>query len=331
MTERIGLAFGGETHARQMVEFARRAEARGFEAVWVAETRLTRDGVAPCAAIAACTSRIKVGTGILNAYTRSAVLLAVTFASLDELAGGRLLMGLGAGSALILAQQGVRYHRPLTRLRETIEVLRPLLRGERVTFTGETIRIAGAQLEAPASRRIPLYLGVTGPRALELAGEIADGVLLNDFMPAAYVERALAHLEAGARRSGRRLADIDVAAGLATSVDGDGRRARDLMRPQVALYLSLFPDIAQQTGLPSELIVEVRAAFHSQGLEAASAWIDDGVLAELTAAGNPAECREKIAAYRALGVQMPVLSALAPGLALAIDTLGPVPPAAPNG
>src|SRR3712207_3934852 len=112
-----------------MVALSQRAEAAGFDSVWMAETRLTRDGVVPVAAIAAATDRIRVGTGILPVYTRNPVTLALTFVSLEELAPGRILMGLGTGSPLVLAPQGIPFDRPLTRLREYCDVIPRLIRG----------------------------------------------------------------------------------------------------------------------------------------------------------------------------------------------------------
>src|SRR5205085_1255285 len=131
---------------------------------------------------------------------------------------------LGTGSPLVLAPQGHPFDKPLTRLREYVEVIRPLLRGEQVTYSGETVSLDGARIEDLLSEAgaiespgaaLPLYLGVTGPRALELAGEVADGVLLNVALPTAYVERALEAIERGARRAGRSLADVDVAMAIA--------------------------------------------------------------------------------------------------------------------
>ena len=126
------------------------AETRGFESVWVAETRLTRDGITPCAAIAMATTRLKIAMAIVNVYTRKAVLTAVSFVSLDEVSQGRIIMGLGTGSPLVLKPQGVAFHKPLTRLRETIDVVQ----GEVVTFAGETIQVTEAKLEIPHSAAI---------------------------------------------------------------------------------------------------------------------------------------------------------------------------------
>ena len=322
---RIGVGLLGAPAVPQMVELAQLAEARGFESVWVAETRMTRDGIAPCAAIAMGTSRIKIGTGIINVYTRGAVLIGVSFVGLDEISGGRIIMGLGAGSPLVLLPQGVAFDKPLTRLRETIDVVQPLLRGEKVTFEGETIQVQGAQLEVkPPRDHIPLYLGVTGPRALELAGEKGDGVMLNAFLPTAYVERALQRVDAGARRAGKTLDDVDVAGAVVVSVDEDAGMARDRARAFIALYLSLFPNIAQETGLPDDLVARTREAFTQGGQAAAAEHVDDSVVDYLTASGTPEECHRRIEAYRAAGLQLPILFPLDPNVRLSIETMGPM-------
>jgi 5,10-methylenetetrahydromethanopterin reductase len=267
---------------------------------------------------------VTVGTGIVNVYTRGAALTAISFLSLNEIAPGRIIMGLGAGSPLVLKPQGVAFHKPLTRLRETIDVVQALLRGERVAFAGETISVDGAQLEVtPASERIPLYLGVTGPKALELAGEKADGVMLNCFLPTRYVPRALSRIELGARRAARALRDLDITGGVVVSVDDDPTLARDRSRRFIGLYLSLFPNLARETELPDDLIQAARSAFGKGGAEAAAAHIDDRVVDYLTASGTPADCRRKIDEYRAAGLQMPILFPLEPNVRMSIDTLGP--------
>ena len=236
---RLGLAFAGAPAVPEMVRLARRAEQQGFDSVWMAETRMTRDAIAPVAAMAAATERIKVGTGIVNVYTRGPVVIAVSFVTLEEIAPGRILMGLGAGSPLVLAPQGVAFEKPLTRLREYAEVVPRLVRGEEITYAGETIRLDGARIEdilssdggaASPAGRLPLYLGVTGVRATELAGEVADGVLMNVCLPTAYVETRLELLERGARRAGRSLDDLDVAMIVLCSPDEDSTTGKDRAR-----------------------------------------------------------------------------------------------------
>jgi 5,10-methylenetetrahydromethanopterin reductase len=328
----VGLAFLGAPRVPEMVRLARKAEASGFESLWVAETRITRDAVVPMAAIAAATERVRLGSAILNVYTRNPVVIAITFVSLDELAPGRIVMGLGAGSPLVLAPQGQPFTRPLSRMREYVEVLRPLMRGETVSYSGKSISLDEARIEdllagdgkiASASTQIPLYLGVTGAPALELAGETADGVLLNVCLPTSYVTRARGLIEQGARRASRDFSAIEIGLMLVVSPDEDSRRGKDRARRFIALYLSLFPNIARETGLPAEWLEQVRQTFLAQGVEAAAPLVDDATVDSLTAAGTPAECQARIDDYRRAGVDLPVMVALEGAIDQTIDLLGP--------
>jgi 5,10-methylenetetrahydromethanopterin reductase len=291
-----------------MIDLARLAEEAGAESVWIAETRVTRDGFVPAGAIAARTTRIGVGTGIVNVFTRGPVLSAISFATLDEASGGRAIAGLGAGSPLVLAAQGQSFDRPLTRLREYVDVLRRLLRGDRIDYVGETVRLEGVQLEMePCRPHIPVYLGVTGPKALALAGKIADGVILNGFLPPAYVGRARERIAAGAKLAGRDPAGIDVAMGLITATHADGRIARDTARPFVAMYMTRFPNLAAEMGFDEEAMARVRDAVDAGGLAAGAAAVSDAMVAAVTITGTREECLARLAEYRAAGVRLPIL------------------------
>jgi 5,10-methylenetetrahydromethanopterin reductase len=251
------------------------------------------------------------------------VLTATSFVGLDEVSAGRIIMGLGPGSPLVLQPQGYSFDKPVTRLRETIEVVQALLRGEEVTYSGKTISVAGAKLEEPPPRsHIPLYLGVTGPKALELAGEKADGVMLNAFLPPAYIARALTRLQAGAARSGRTLAQIDISGAVVVSLDADSMIAKNRTRPFIAMYLSLFPNLAQETGLADELITQIRARFESAGAEQAAELVNNRVVDALTASGTLSEVRERIGEYRAAGMQLPIIFPLGDDPAGVIEALG---------
>jgi 5,10-methylenetetrahydromethanopterin reductase len=316
-----------------MVRLARKAEAAGFESVWVAETRITRDAVVPMAAIAGATDHVRVGTAIMNVFTRGPVVVAITFLGLEEIAPGRIVMGLGTGSPLILAPQGQPFEKPLTRLREYCEVLRPLMRGDEVTYDGGTIRLEQARVEdllsgqaiAGGPNDVPLYLGVTGPRSLQLAGAVADGVLLNVCLPTAYVERAREFIDQGARTVGRSAADLELGMMLVVSPDEDSNAGKDRARRFIAVYLSMFPNIARETGLPAELLDALRAALREGGPEAGAALVSDQVVDSLTAAGTPGEVRQRLDEYRRAGIQLTVLIPLEGAVEAAIEALGGPP------
>jgi 5,10-methylenetetrahydromethanopterin reductase len=329
-SHRTGLLFVGAPSVPEMVRLAQRAEERGFDSIWVAETRMTRDGFVPLAAIAAATKRARVGTGIVNVYTRNPVVLAVSFVALEELAPGRVQIGLGAGSPLVLAPQGIRFERPLTRLREYCEVVPRLIQGEELEYEGKTVRLEGARLEdvlatqraIDGSRtRMPLWLGVTGPKALEYAGSVADGVMMNVCLSTEYVRDALKLIERGAKRAGRRLEDIEIAIGLATSpnqISEEGKRGAARF---IALYLSMFPNIARVSGVEPATVAATTESLHEHGLDAAAAHIGDALVDRLAVGGTPEECRARLDEYRAAGVHMPIIAPLEGTIELAIDSL----------
>lgn len=320
----MGFAFIGAPSVPQMVKLAQLAEALGYESVWVAETRLTRDSIIPAGAIAQATRRVQIGSACVNVYTRGAILVGVTFASLDELSGGRAILGIATGSPLVLQAQGYAFDRPLTRLREYVKVINDFLGQGRVSFEGQTLRVPGATLDFdPVRRHIPIYLGATGPKALELAGEIADGVFLNGFLPVAYAVRARERIAAGAKRAGRSPTDIRVAQGLVASMDRDGGAARDRIRGLVAIYLTHFPNIARETGLSPEYLSRLNDAMASGGSPGAAALVGDEVLNLLVIAGTPEECRARVREYNAAGVEVPVIAAIGEDLRLAVEEFAP--------
>jgi len=180
---------------RAGMAIAQYAEAQGFEAVWQAESRLVREATVPMAAFLSCTDTIKVGSGVVNNWTRNPALLASTFSTLDDLAPGRVILGIGAWWDPLAAKVGVTRTRPLQAMRETIEAVRALLADETVTYDGEFVHLDGVELDYVHQERrakdVPIVIGATGMQMMRLAGEIADGALLNYLVSPAYNASAL--------------------------------------------------------------------------------------------------------------------------------------------
>src|ERR1051326_165760 len=238
--DRVALYLQDKHPLSEAIEYVRYAEARGFEAVWQAESRLVRDAVVPMAAYAATTTRIKVGSGVINNWTRNAALIAATFSTLDDLAPGRIMCGLGVWWEPLASKVGVHRRKPLEAMRETIEVVRRLLRMEKVTFKGEFVQVEDIEIDIVHAERkpkqVPLYIGATGPKMMELSGEIADGVLLNYRVSPAYNREAMNQPRAGAARVGRRLEELDRPQLIVCSLDQDRARALDNARELVTQY-----------------------------------------------------------------------------------------------
>lgn len=207
MTERVALYLQDAHDLRDGLDYVRYAEERGFEAVWQAESRLVRDAIVPMAAYAAVTERLKVGSGVINNWTRNIGLLAATFLTLDDLAPDRVICGIGAWWDPLARNVGIERRKPLTAMRETVEVLRRLLNMERVTFHGEFHHVDGIELDVVHGRRsprnVPIMIGATGDKMMQLTGEIADGAVLNYCVPPEYNDRALDLLAIGAKKPAR--------------------------------------------------------------------------------------------------------------------------------
>src|SRR5512137_2620375 len=209
MAERVALYLQDKHEIREGMEYAKYAEARGFEAVWQAESRLVRDAIVPMAAFAAVTSKLKVGSGVINNWTRNIGLLAATFLTLDDLAPNRVICGIGAWWDPLAKNVGIDRRKPLVAMRETIEVMRKLLAMERVTYHGEFHHVDGIELDVVHGRReprqVPIMIGATGDKMMELTGEIADGAVLNYCVPPEHNDHSLELLEKGAQKAGRKL------------------------------------------------------------------------------------------------------------------------------
>ena len=198
---------GGSALARR----ARLAEFRGYDSLWVTERYFQEETFSLLGFLAAATERIELGVGVVNPYTRHPALTAMAAATADRLAAGRLLLGLGRSDpGVIEGTFGIPYERPRETLAEAVEVIRRLLAGETVDAPDGRAALRGARLAVTPLRPPPIYLAAIGPRALRLAGAVADGVLLNAYVPAAYVRRAVAEVRAGAEAAGRDPDAIDI-------------------------------------------------------------------------------------------------------------------------
>jgi 5,10-methylenetetrahydromethanopterin reductase len=254
--------------------------------------------------------------------------LASSFATLDDLAPGRVLLGIGAWWDPLARKVGIDRANPLRVMREVVTVVRALLANETVTFHGDYVHLDGVELDYVYQDRrakdVPIYIGATGMKMMELAGEIADGVVLNYLVSPRYNEQALAHLDDGAARSGRRADDLDRPQLVVCSVDADRQRALDNARLLVTQYLGQQPHIMKASGVPDALLDKIGQiltwpATHEQ-VEAAAKLVPDDIVQMITASGTPDDCREKVAEYMRTGCTCPVLYPLGDDVSLMLDT-----------
>ena len=327
MTTPVAIYLQDAHPLREAMHWAKAAEDAGFAAVWQAESRLVRDAIVPMAAFGATTERIKLGSGVASIWTRNPAVLASTFATLDDLAPGRIICGLGAWWDPLARKVGISRDHPLTVMREIVHVVRALLNDETVTFDGSYVHLDGVELDYVHQERrpkdVPIYIGATGMQMMELAGEIADGVVLNYLVSPSYNERALDHLATGAAKSGRASADIDRPQLVVCSLDEDRQAALDGARLLVTQYLGQQPHIMKASGVPEELLEDIGRiltwpATHDQ-VVAASKLVPDEIVQMITASGTPEECRAPVRAYVDTGCTCPILYPLGPNVQAMLD------------
>ena len=303
MSHRVALYLQDAHDLRDGLDYVRYAEEKGFEAVWQAESRLVRDAIVPMAAYAAVTEKIKVGSGVINNWTRNIGLLASTFLTLDDLAPNRIICGLGAWWDPLARNVGIDRSKPLTAMRETIEILRRL------------------------PRNVPIMLGATGMKMMELTGEIADGAVLNYCVPPEYNDDALEQLDRGARKAGRSLDDIDRPQLIVCSVDHDHDKAIDTTRGLLCQYLAQQPHIAKASGVSQDVVADIQSilgwpATHEQ-IQKAKHLVPEDLIYRITASGTPDEARAKVQEYVKRGCTCPILYPVGGEVRLLVDTFAP--------
>ena len=300
---------------REGMAFAQYAESKGFEAVWQAESRLVREATVPMAAFASVTNNIKVGSGVVDCWSRNPARLAATFSTLDDLAPGRVILGIGAWWDPLAQKVGISRAKPLRAMREIVTAVRALLHNENVTFNGEFVHFDGIELDYVYQDRrpkdVPIYIGATGMQMMELTGEIADGVVLNYLVSPDYNKQAMEALQTGADKAGRKIEDIDRPQLVVCSVHEDRQTALDMAREMVTQYLGQQPHIMKASGVPQSLLDKVGEvltwpATHEQ-VTAAAKLVPDEIVQMLTASGTPAEAREQVRHYLNNGATCPIL------------------------
>ena len=307
-TRQFGIGFEN-ADARRQIEYARLAEELGFAACWVPEDYFFRGAFTIASALACSTSRIRVGLGVVNPFTRHPALIAMEFAALTELAPERTVLGIGAGVKAWIDQMGLGSLRPGAAIEEAVEVIRRLLRGEKVTFAGKVFHTDRIGLSFKSPRpEIPIYLGVLGARNLAMAGRIADGVMLSALTSPAYARFAADKIHGAAESAGRG-GRLELGAFLLTSISEDERAAREAIKPLLAVMISLVaaqppPPLFTEAGMdPDEL--RGFAETYARG-ELPVRLVTDSIIDTFAIAGGPERCAAALQKIIDAGVTHPV-------------------------
>ena len=295
-------------------ELSSQAEKNGFEAVWVPEGG-GRDSLTSLATIAMKTDAVKLGTGILPIFARTPTNTAMGAAGMAAVSDGRFLLGLGVGHApTVESRDGIPFNQPMTRMRETIQIIKALLSGEEVNFTGKQFKITGASMGAATPKtKVPIYIAALGPQMLEMVGELADGVLMN-WTAVDYLGEAIGHIKRGAEKAGRAPNKIDIAGYVRVAVGDNLTESRVSLRRQVARYASnpFYRNFFAQTGFDKEMSAAA-AALADGNLDKAADSITEEMQDQVAIVGTVEECRAALEKRRAAGLQLPVIAPFAVG------------------
>lgn len=287
---------------RNLIDLVRHAEKLGFEDAWSFET-MQGDGVTPIAAAATVTERIRLGTAILPVFTRSPALLALSAANLQQFSGGRFILGLGISTPTIVQQwMNVPYEKPITRLRETVEALRAIFSGQKVSMKGTTIQFDGFRLGVPLDTPPPIFIGAQGELMLRTAGELGDGTIVNFITPEAFPQM-LAHIREGARKARKPTTGIEVACRILVAVDQEEEVVRDQLRRELTGYLTVpqYNKFFQWIGYENEARTAI-TAWNAGDRKRALASVPDYMLESIFVFGTPERWARRLKDYDKAGI-----------------------------
>jgi F420-dependent oxidoreductase-like protein len=302
--------------SEEQLHLVQEAERLGYDSVWAAEA-YGSDAATVLGWLAGQTSRIRLGAGIFQMPARSPAMTAMTAATIDQLSGGRMILGIGSsGPQVAEGWHGQRFARQLQRTREYVAVVRMALARERVEYRGQTLELPlpdgpGKALKltiGPVQEEIPIYLAAIGPKNTTLAGEIADGWIPTLFSPE-HVSEIRPLLEEGAGRAGRSLEDFDIAPTVNVFVTDDLEAGRHAMRPFIALYVggmgsrkqNFYNALVQRYGF-EQAASEIQDLYLEGKRDEAMAAIPDQLIDMVSLCGPPDHVRERLGVYRDAGV-----------------------------
>ena len=312
----LGLRLGNETQmtTAEVQSLGSLAEELGYGELWMTEGS-GRDSLTQLTAIGSVTSRIGLGTGILPMFSRTPLVTAMSAAGLAAASDGRFILGLGVGNRLATEHgHGVAYDQPIHHLTDMVHIVRALLAGEDVTHEGKAITVNAATLGGAKPRtKVPIYIAALGPRMLQLAGAIADGVLLS-WTAASYVEQAIQLVQDGAIKAGRDPSDVAISGYLRVAVTEDLVAGRASLKREIARYAggSHYHNFFRRTGFDDEMSLASAARDHSDNPAMAAA-ISEKMQSELGVVGPAKVCRAHIDRLRELGLTKPVIAPLTVG------------------
>ncbi|WP_440956460.1 5,10-methylenetetrahydromethanopterin reductase [Methanosarcina sp. Mfa9] len=320
---KFGIEFVPSDPVLKIATYAKLAEEQGFDNVWITDHYNNRDVYTTLAVLALNTNSIKIGSGVTNSYTRNPAITASSIGAVNEISGGRAILGLGPGDKATFDAMGVEWVKPLATTREAIQALRGFFAGEKVSMDGDVVKFGGAKL-AFKTGDVPIYMGAQGPKMLELAGEVADGVLINASHPKDF-EVAVEQIKKGAAKIGRDPAEVDVTAYACFSIDKDPAKAVSAAKVVVAFIVAGSPDLVlERHGIPVEAKGQIGEAIAKGDFGALmGGLVTDQMVEAFAICGTPEDCMQRIRDLEAIGVTQVVAgSPIGPNKEKAIKLIG---------
>lgn len=305
----VGIALDGMTPIQEMIDLARQADVARVDSLWVAEHVGYRDGLASSMALLTATKDLTVAPAATSIYSRHPMITAMTGATLEEYAPGRVILTVATGNPRAHAREmGLGLERPVAVMREYVQVLRGLWSGQPLTFSGEFFRLNDATFYVVPRQRLPLFVAGIGPRMLELAGELGDGAVFSAGLSPVAIRRCIELVRVGAVRAGRDAKTVRTVAILITAVARDSRRARKQARAFLAYALRnrFIAENVRLTGTCIDIQAAADAAAHGDW-DAAAALVPDEALDDYAIAGTPEECAAQLKRFLVDGLDVPVL------------------------
>ena len=321
---KFGIEFVPDRSPQKVVELATLAEEGGFEYVWITDHFNNRNTYVVLTATALSTQKVKLGPGVTNPYLTSPAWTASAVASLDEISGGRAVLGIGAGDRTTLETLGIGFLRlrPLSAIEESVDMIKLLWKGKAVHFKGAVFTLSGAKLNYTPGHAIPIYVGAQGPKLLELAGRIADGVLVNASHPID-LEPAIRQITQGATCANRNIQQVDIAAYTCFSIDQDAHRAKEKAREVVAFIIAGSPpDVLERHKAPSDLAQKISERLVAGDFPNAFSLVPDELVDVFSISGSIDDCIQRIRELISIGVtQIVVGSPIGPKKREAIELI----------
>lgn len=303
---RFGFSHIPSNHFERTVRLVKEGERIGYDYAWLPDQTFHRNVYTMLTACALGTSKIHLGIGVTNPYVRHPALTAVAVGSVDEISGGRITLGIGSGNPKgLVLPLGFRWKMQAETCREAILVIRKLLSGEKVYYESKFFSLKGVKLEFKTRPDVPIYVAATGPKMLQMAGEMADGVIIGGLTSHEGLNYAFEEIRKGTEKAGKSLSSLDIVSWVRTIVTNDKNYALDLLKPHVASYLDrLNLENANRIGIDDHTFTTVKEVFREKGPQRAAEYISDEVAEMFSIAGSVDECATKIEMLARHGVKM---------------------------